>query len=810
MKSSPIALPSSSAVFFSGYHPIEVTHEEFRQTVGNRSEDEEDEDYNEYDEGKSCMSPPKSMTKRLEKIMSLSMTQRKKKSNINNDQQYHNSPFNNNRNNCEASIVSGTSNQGQQSVANKTVDSQATLKVSNRVPEMNTTTETNYSSSNFKHSKTWKTIKRLVKGSSTQSSSSSSVLRKHATSYDGIHAIFGTTSRSSSSMILDSTYPIRKRIQSEEGVGRQNHHPYGTADGVKQRSHISFSGVSSAPRYHSNSRKVLDHAIQGRLDGLDILSLGPACRSSLPALSDTTKRNIAKKSNSSHVFPFINNKEPDHNTNSSTDGAFDPLRICFTDIHSRASPADLVADMIWMSAGKDQSEIVLEGFYLMDRWTVRISPEEQLSCNDSHLSHNNDSHCPPTLQSTTDDDESTALSSYTTEDGSTRLPSNILWHNLWGEQATPPPIPPHMKTTIAKEGGIVNTVDDDTDEEDEILQFAATCNVPIDLDEDAFIIDSPDHLQSVHELAMISLQSRHFESAISVFQKLLRGLQDSNKFEHLIGNTYHNIGMVQMCQGQYGHALASFRRAVRARKECLPTNHPDIGVSLHREGIALFAMSCFQEALTRLEAALDYFPDENAARAKVLNNIGVTQYHLEDHARSLKSLTSALEIQRPWLEGPVRRECLLYDASVSLMNMGKVYLRKGDYDLSYFVFEEACLMQTSTFRKDHDIVLTSLDNMARVHTKNGNHAESLRIFTSVSRSQESRFGVESEAYIETIGMKGITHFKLLEFEEALECLNKVFTWQNRKMSPSHPAIRNTRDMIKQVKRCIEGEEPMWV
>jgi tetratricopeptide (TPR) repeat protein len=144
------------------------------------------------------------------------------------------------------------------------------------------------------------------------------------------------------------------------------------------------------------------------------------------------------------------------------------------------------------------------------------------------------------------------------------------------------------------------------------------------------------------------------------------------------------------------------------------------------------------------------------------------------------------------------------------MNMGKVYLRKGDYDLSYFVFEEACLMQTSTFRKDHDIVLMSLDNMARVHTKNGNHAESLRIFTSVSRSQESRFGVESEAYIETIGMKGITHFKLLEFEEALECLNKVSTWQNRKMSPSHPAIRNTRDMIKQVKRCIEGEEPMWV
>jgi tetratricopeptide (TPR) repeat protein len=214
--------------------------------------------------------------------------------------------------------------------------------------------------------------------------------------------------------------------------------------------------------------------------------------------------------------------------------------------------------------------------------------------------------------------------------------------------------------------------------------------------------------------------------------------------------------------------------------------------------------------LKRFETALDFFPDENASRAKILNNIGVTLYQMEFHAKSLKSLTSALEIQRPWLDGPVRRHYLLYDASITLANMGKVYLRKGDYDLSYFVFEEACLMQTSAFRKDHDIVLTSLDNMARVHAKNGNQAEALRIFTSLSRSQESRFGVESEAYIETIGMKAITHFKLLEFDEALDCMNKVSVWQKKKMPLSHPVIRSTSDMIKQIKRCIEGEEPMWV
>ena len=112
-----------------------------------------------------------------------------------------------------------------------------------------------------------------------------------------------------------------------------------------------------------------------------------------------------------------------------------------------------------------------------------------------------------------------------------------------------------------------------------------------------------------------------------------------------------------------------------------------------RKGDALFAMESFEEALKTYNLALGMSPTEDATRAKIFNNIGVVQYYMNDLNQALRSLTSALEIQRQWLDGSIRRESIVYDSSVTLENMGKVYLRKKDFELSYFVYEEACMVR---------------------------------------------------------------------------------------------------------------------
>jgi tetratricopeptide (TPR) repeat protein len=76
------------------------------------------------------------------------------------------------------------------------------------------------------------------------------------------------------------------------------------------------------------------------------------------------------------------------------------------------------------------------------------------------------------------------------------------------------------------------------------------------------------------------VKGRRFDSALSILNNLLKGLEgpSDSKFEHLIGCTHHNIGIIHMCQGNFACALECFQKAVAVRTRCLPRNHPDITV----------------------------------------------------------------------------------------------------------------------------------------------------------------------------------------------------------------------------------------
>ena len=501
---------------------------------------------------------------------------------------------------------------GEKSVA-MTVNSQTTVKVSNRKPEKPHTKRL----VNLTRGKSgWMSLKRLV-----GVAPDTALTRSHSKSLD-----FDAEGKSKSTgNIWSAASPLRKRILSE--------------DGAKQSARLSSE---------------LDSSIKGRLDGVDILSLGTSMKSSLK--------------------PKPSAEKPKEGPMDST---FDPLRYSFVGASRMKRPAELVSDMIWASGGKNYPELVLEGYLPGhgDRWTVNLG-------NDN-LQEEPDRQHPATI-SEEEDDTAAALA----EDGSTNLPSHMLWDNIWGNGA-PPPAPTHMKSGKSSSD----------DENEDVMQLTAACSVPVDLDDDVFIIDTPQHFRSVHDVVMVPLQGRRFSAALKVLAKLLKGLEElpNGKFEHLQACTHHNMGIILMCQAKFKDALARFKNAVRIRAKCLPQNHPDFGVSLMRQGEAQLALRNFKAALKSFEMALSVSPAEDATRAKMLNNIGVAYYQLEDFPEALKALTSALEIQRQWLDGPVRREPIVYDASITLGNMGKVFLELEEYEVAYSVFEEACLVSFARF-----------------------------------------------------------------------------------------------------------------
>jgi hypothetical protein len=311
--------------------------------------------------------------------------------------------------------------------------------------------------------------------------------------------------------------------------------------------------------------------------------------------------------------------------------------------------------MLHTSAGHEPPELVLEGFIVGDRWMVKL---ENL----------NGSSTVPQLQSTDDED---------TTDGSPQLPTSVLMASIWGRDRTPPPS--HA-----------------SHDQQDVFQMAAACSVPIDIDDESFIIDTPAHLQAVHDIASIPLKTGRFEDALDIFKRILNGMEIKHGDEpnHVIGSTLHNIGVIYLWMEQYKDAWESFNQAVSLRMQSLSTDHPDIAVSLAREAIALFALEKYSDAIHVLKMSLKIVTSENTTRAKILNNIGVCYYQKRDFVEAMKAFTSALEIQRVWLGGKVRRDTIVFDASVTLGNMGKLYLEQDNYHLSFFINEEALLVRT--------------------------------------------------------------------------------------------------------------------
>jgi tetratricopeptide (TPR) repeat protein len=607
--------------------------------------------------------------------------------------------------------------EGQQSVksvqsaANYTVTSQDTVLISNRA-DIDEHKSKELSEDEPKKPKRWSKIKRMISG------------EKLFTKDD--------TWKS------NSTPDSRRRINSEDRKPRR---------------------VRSTPVPSSKDQEMLDQSISGRMDGVDVISLGP------PTLGSRTEQ------------PGASEDSPSLPWDSSLMHTFSGRPVLQT-------PAQMVANMLWTSGGRSQPEMILEGFLpgCEDRWSVR---SEHLPNKDSGIGSLDEDPDPPSLKELGTDEYETL------EDGSSNMPTHQIWNMLWG----PNPAPSNL-TDLERVG--------ETD--DPLLNLAAENSIPIDIDEDTFIVSNRDHLYSIHEITSVPLSKGQFDAALLIFYKLLKGLEllDEAELRFLRGSVRHNIGVIQLWQANYEFALASFEKAVEERLAHLPANHADIVVSLVQKGTTYFALERFEEAIATWNIALPMTQLDHIIRAKILNNLGVAQYHGKDFSAALKNFTASLEIQRHWLESPIRRETNVYDAAVLLGNMGKLYLEQPDYDLAYFVYEEALLLQTTVFRKDHDIVLAGLTSLALAKAQNGQELKTaLQILTGCLRSQDMRFGTNSVPSIDTTGLMGYLYARDENYDEALKCLVKVKKWQSARLPASHSSLQATSEFVKKLEESIE-------
>lgn len=641
----------------------------------------------------------------------------------------------------------GSETKSLYSSANKTIGSMETIKVSNKAEKP--ASPDSSSSPSKKEKKRWNKLKRMI----GVKSSPEATRHDTVSSVDGVASATGNRQRSLTEESTSNEFKPRRRV----------------------RSSPDRKTIATSEHLQRHQQEMDDDSIRGRFDGVDILYLGGVHLTVASAAAGVSVEKLP---------PWDQ-----------------PVVCTFTGQPTRWSPAEVVSNAVWASSGRDPPEIILDGFCPGPdgRWSVRIMSrrDESAATKDKPQAPQKPNwfsfdSTPPPLQMTRSHDDSTS------DDGGSPVVS--LRRLLWGSDPTP--------SDVAAIEAARTTSSFRSENSDPMLDLGARCSIPIDIDDDTFIISTREHIHSLHDVASVSLAKGDLQDALRIFEALLKGLDSltDDDLRFMKGSVIHNMGVLQLWMGQPADAVATFSKALEERMKQLPSRHPDIAVTLARKAAACFGLGRHGEAIAGLNEALAITPEDHLIRAKLLNNLGVIHYFQNDAGGALREFTKGIEIQRNWLENPVRRVPTVYEAAVTLSNMGKVYLETSEDELALYLYEEALLLETTVLRKDHDFVLMTLTSLAVAKAQNGQFSKALQILQGCLRSRNTRFGVLSAESMETVGLNSYVYARKGDLENALKCLLTVRKWQKANLAENHTALLKSRQCQKAIEAKLGENE----
>jgi hypothetical protein len=207
-------------------------------------------------------------------------------------------------------------------------------------------------------------------------------------------------------------------------------------------------------QYNPAARTMKDDAIKGRLDGIDVLSLGAARFVSYIGLKDKALAG------------------------------------------QRYTLRSMVNDTLWACSGREIPEIVLEGFSPAgnDRWTATIEGEPSNNISSIPNDAANRRKRNGKKLHLCSQHASTKVKESDYELSSQSVSTHLLLTQIWGKDGPPPP------TNAVK---FERTHDNNAE-----TAIRAITSCPIDSKKNLFIITDNDHLQSAYSIAVVPLKVR--------------------------------------------------------------------------------------------------------------------------------------------------------------------------------------------------------------------------------------------------------------------------------------------------------------
>ena len=269
------------------------------------------------------------------------------------------------------------------------------------------------------------------------------------------------------------------------------------------------------------------------------------------------------------------------------------------------------------------------------------------------------------------------------------------------------------------------------------------------------------------------------------------GASGTTDFKPYLGVALHNIGILQLLNGQYKDAASFFTRAVENRKTCLGLGHPDHVTSLVKLAICLFALNDFGEAHSKLEEALHYarqYAEQKRASladilqlAEILNNLGCLSYMCGQVSSAHSFFKESLGVQFDTLSESLYSDSNFAGHSISLSisitraNVGFVKLVTKDVLTAVTALEAALMEQQLLLKGAHDTLIATMDHLAVANLLNGNPGKAAAMFSRILQLQYSKYGPEDHRCFVTIDKIEMVRSQGANFESAVEELRKTFS-----------------------------------
>eukprot|EP00980_Cylindrotheca_fusiformis_P014174 scaffold3720_cov141-Cylindrotheca_fusiformis.AAC.13 len=304
-------------------------------------------------------------------------------------------------------------------------------------------------------------------------------------------------------------------------------------------------------------------------------------------------------------------------------------------------------------------------------------------------------------------------------------------------------------------------------------------------------------VRSMHDASLNFLLADDLGPAIEIYKDIVSAYQlylerksdDELKIEKSIGAAQHNLGILNLLNGDYKKALSCFTDAARSRRASLVRGHPDRTASMVKMATCYFALNqlqnshkLFEEALAISEISCTTLEDQMQL-AEILNNLGYLAYtrgHLLEESKvffdqcmdvQIESLSESL-----YESSQVMNQSLSLNLSIVRANLGFVQMVSKSVSSAIKSLENALMEQQVLLKGVNDTTIATMEHLAVVNLFGSMNTRASNMFERILDMLEKEYGKEHRRYRIAINRINTVRKKVgdgADFEEVVKELQKT-------------------------------------